>query len=116
MASVPVPHRGDIWLADFDPVRGHEQGGRRPALVVSANRLNRSRADLVIIIPLTRTARNLPTHVSLAPPEGGVLAQSFIMCEQIRVHARERLQSRWGHVSAATMEAVEERLRTILGL
>jgi mRNA interferase MazF len=47
------PLRGEIWLCDFEPVRGHEQGLRRPALVVSTDIFNKGPADLLIVLPLT---------------------------------------------------------------
>jgi len=46
---VKSPGRGEVWLADLDPTRGHEQAGRRPVLVVSDDIFNRGPADLVII-------------------------------------------------------------------
>ncbi|NLJ36638.1 MAG: type II toxin-antitoxin system PemK/MazF family toxin, partial [candidate division WS1 bacterium] len=38
--STPKPSRGDIWMLDLDPTRGHEQAGKRPGLIVSADPLN----------------------------------------------------------------------------
>ncbi|MDQ3421847.1 MAG: type II toxin-antitoxin system PemK/MazF family toxin, partial [Actinomycetota bacterium] len=46
--------RGEIWLVDFGTPIGHEQGYRRPAMIVSADRMNTSKAGLVIVVPLTR--------------------------------------------------------------
>lgn len=64
--------RGDVWLADLSPVRGHEQAGRRPVLVASVDPFNQSRADLVVVIPITSTLRSIPFHVVVQPPEGGL--------------------------------------------
>jgi len=50
MPTGPAPARGDIWLADLNPVRSHEQAGRRPVLVVSVDLFNQSRADLVVVV------------------------------------------------------------------
>ncbi|MDQ2785057.1 MAG: type II toxin-antitoxin system PemK/MazF family toxin [Chloroflexota bacterium] len=111
-----IPLRGDIWTVDFNPVRGHEQGDRRPCLIVSIDPFNRSRAALVIGLPLTTIERQIPSHVSVMSPEGGVRRPSFVMCEQIRVLSRERLDQRWGHVSPQTLQAVETQLRRIQGL
>lgn len=60
----PPPARGDIWLADLNPVRGHEQAGRRPVLVVSVDLFNQGRADLVVVLPVTSTIR-APFHFTL---------------------------------------------------
>jgi mRNA interferase MazF len=110
------PARGDIWLADLNPIRGREQVGMRPCLVVSVNLFNQSPAELVIVIPLTTRAKGIRTHVSLAPPEGGVREQSFIKCEDVRSISTERLTSRWGAIAPATMRTVEDYLRVLMGL
>ncbi len=110
------PSRGDLWLVDLDPTRGHEQAGRRPALVVSVDPLNHGPAGLVILLPLTTRAKGVPSHVPIRPPEGGVRQASYIKCEDVRSVSKERLSQRWGAVSPATLAAVEERLRLLLGL
>jgi mRNA interferase MazF len=111
--SPTAPLRGEIWTVDFDPVRRHEQAGMRPCLIVSVDRFNRSRAALVIGIPLTTEQRQIISHVALTPPEGGVRRTSAIMCEQIRVLSRECLDQWWGRVSTQTMQKVEIQLRRI---
>lgn len=108
--------RGDIWLADLDPTRGHEQAGRRPVLVVSDDRFHQGLSGLVFGAPLTTRARNLPFHVAVSPPEAGLRTPSYIMCEQTRSIARERLIQRWGAVSPTTLTTVEDRLRILLAL
>jgi mRNA interferase MazF len=108
--------RGEIWYAELAPVRGHEQAGQRPVLIVSSNVLNHSRARLVWFIPLTHRAKGVPSHVPVMPPEGGVKTQSYIMCEHLRSGSTERLLERWGRVSAQTMAQVEDRLRLLLDL
>ena len=113
---MPSYNRGDVWLADLDPTRGHEQAGRRPCLIVSTNLFNNGPAGLVIVAPLTRRLRNIPTHVAVHPPEAGLRAPSFIMCEAVRSVATERLMQQWGPVSPATIAAVENRLRILLEL
>lgn len=116
MSSLPPPSRGELWLADFDPIRGHEQGGRRPALIVSVDQFNHGPAGLVVVLPLTTRARRIPSHVPVDPPEGGVTARSFVKCEDVRSISRARLSQRWGTVSTATLTAAEDRLRILLGL
>ena len=110
------PVRGDIWLADLNPIKGREQAGMRPCLVISVNQFNQSLAELVIVIPLTSKAKGIRTHVPLVHPEGGVREQSFIKCEDVRSISTERLTSRWGSVSSATMRTVEDCLRILMGL
>jgi mRNA interferase MazF len=110
------PHRGELWLADLEPTVGHEQGGRRPVLIVSVDRFNRSRANLAVIVPLTSVIRGIPSHVVVQPPEGGLRRPSEIMCEAVRSIDRSRLSARWGTIENVTMAQVEERLRVIMGL
>ncbi|MGD0088670.1 MAG: type II toxin-antitoxin system PemK/MazF family toxin, partial [Planctomycetota bacterium] len=69
---MPAPSRGEVWRVDFEPVRGHEQGRARPALIVSNDMLNRSSADLITVVPLTSKDRPLPSFLRIDPPEGGV--------------------------------------------
>lgn len=113
---VPDPSRGDIWLADLDPVRGHEQAGKRPVLVVSVNRFNHGPAGLVIVVPLTSRTKHSSSHVPIEPPEGGVRRSGFAKCEDVRSISADRLKDRWGTVTEATMNAVALRLRVLLGL
>jgi len=113
---VADPSRGELWLVDLDPIRGHEQGGKRPALVVSVDPLNHGPAELVILLPLTTRPKGVPSHVMVRPPEGGVRQVSYIKCEDVRSVSKERMSSRWGAVAPATLTAVEERLRLLLGL
>ena len=115
-SATPHPVRGEIWLADLNPVRGHEQAGRRPVLVASVDTFNQGRADLVVILPITSTLRAIPFHVPVNPPEGGLSNPSSILCEAVRSISKDRLVQRWGAVAAATMEEVEDRLRVLLGL
>jgi len=113
---VKSPGRGEVWLADLDPTRGHEQAGRRPVLVVSDDIFNRGPADLVIILPVTSAIRGIRSHVVIAPPEGGLERRSAILCEAIRSISKGRLVDRWGAVRTRTMLLVEDILRILLRL
>jgi len=113
---VNPPECGEVWDADFDPVQGREQAGRRPALVVSMDRFNEGPAGLVVVLPITRTDRQVRWHVRIQPPEGGLAAVSFVMCEAVRSISTTRLAKKRGRVSATTQLAVKDRLRILLGL
>lgn len=108
--------RGDVWEAEFDPVWGREQAGRRPAVIVSANRLHRGPSQLAYVAPLTRTDRGNPWHIPIDPPEGGATARSFVMCDQVRIFSVERLLRQRGSVSAETLAEIEYALRVLLDL
>jgi mRNA interferase MazF len=113
---VNPPARGEVWLTDLSPTRGHEQAGRRPALVLSEDLFNRGPAGLVIVLPMTSTLRNVPSHVPVDPPEGGVKHRTAILCEAVRSISSDRLVARWGAVERQTMAAVEDRLRILMRL
>ena len=110
------PLRGEIWVTDFDPVRGHEQGGRRPALVISVDAFNLGPARLVMVLPLSTRPKRASSHVLVEPPEGGLNQRSYIRCEDIRSISHERLIERWGRVTETTLYATEMRLRILIGL
>lgn len=111
-----APSRGDVVMVNFDPTLGHEQAGQRPALVVSADLLNRSPSGLVIVAPITGTDRGIPAHVRVAPPEGGLDRASVVMADQIRTISRRRIGRRLGAVGPGTMGRVEDCLKAVLDL
>lgn len=110
------PARGEVWLADLDPTRGHEQAGRRPILILSEDPFNKSRAGLVIVVPITSKLRSNPFRVRLSPMEGGLKVESDALCEAVRSISKDRLSVRFGKVKPETMAIVEDRLRVLLGL
>jgi len=114
--SVRRPRRGDVWWADLDPVRGHEQGGRRPAVVVSADRQNRSRIGLVIACPLTRSEAPRKLYLTIDPPEANLTFRSFVLVDHVRSISVERLGARIGRVNPGTLRLIEDHLRQLLGL
>jgi len=114
--SKAEPSRGDVWDLGLDPTRGHEQAGVRPALIVSVNIFNEGPAELVVVIPITRTQRRVRWHVQANPPEGGLVSESFIQCENVRSVSKTRLKRLRGRVSESTMLQVEDRLLILLGL
>jgi mRNA interferase MazF len=68
------------------------------------------------VIPITSTLRNIPFHVIVQPPEGGLTNASAFLCEAVRSINKDHLIIRWGSVSATTMATVEDRLRVLMGL
>lgn len=75
-----IPQKGDFVAVTFDPQSGHEQRGRRPALVVS-NTLFNERTGLAIVCPLTTTDRRYPFHV---PVRDARNITGFVMVEQVK--------------------------------
>lgn len=87
MAVPHVPDRGDIVWLDFDPQAGHEQAGRRPALVISPQSYNQ-KVGLVLLCPITNQRKGYPFEVSL--PRGLKVA-GVVLADQIKSmdwHAR----------------------------
>lgn len=116
MTPPPTPRRGEIWFADLDPTRGREQAGRRPVLVASVEAFNSSKAELVVVVPVTSTLRGIPWHVVVNPAEGGLKNPSAVMCEAVRSISKSRLVKRLGSVSRDALSQVEDRLRILLQL
>ena len=113
----PLPNRGEIWMADINPTRSHEQVGTCPVLIISTNTFNYGPADLVFVLPVIRTNLHIPIHVPIDPPEGGVSARSYIVCDALRSIAKDRLGPRaWGSISAATLRKVADNLRILMEL
>src|SRR2546423_15417965 len=75
-----VPEKGDFITLSFDPQSGHEQKGRRPALVISNFLFNRA-TGLAIVCPITNTNRNIPFHLPV--PSSSALT-GFVMADQVK--------------------------------
>lgn len=75
-----IPEKGDFITLTFDPQSGHEQKGRRPALVVSNFLFNKA-TDLAIVCPITNTDRKIPFHLAV-PPSSSLTG--FVMIEQVK--------------------------------
>ena len=110
------PSRSEVWLADLDPTRGHEQRGPRPVLVVSTDRFNHGPSGLVIVAPITKQERDIPVHVRIDPPQGGCTVTSYILCDSIRSVSRDRLIKLRGTVDNKTMAEVSYALCALMDL
>ncbi len=98
-----VPRKGELITLTFDPQSGHEQRGRRPALVVSNDLFNRH-TGLCIACPITNTRRDYPFHVAMPAGEG---VTGFIMVEQVKsIDFRSRKARRLGKASAEILQEV----------
>ncbi len=98
-----IPEKGDFVAVSFDPQSGHEQKGRRPALVVS-NTLFNERTGLAMACPLTATDRGYPFHVSV--PKGSD-PTGFVMVEQIEsIDYQARKAKFIGKASDETLDTV----------
>ena len=75
-----TPEQGDIITLEFDPQAGHEQKGRRPAIVVSNNTFNRF-TKMAMVCPITNTNRGFPLHVAL---DDRTTTTGVVLCEQVK--------------------------------
>lgn len=97
----PAIRPGDVWFVDFDPVRGHEQGKDRPALVISSQfHLELTESGLVSVLPLTSRERPGWLHrIHVTAAEG------WVITEQVRTVAVQRFRR-----SAPELALTEEEL------
>lgn len=108
--------RGTIVWVDFDPTRGREQLGRRPALVVSSRDYLASVRDLVIVVPITSVDRRWPHHVPVEGERIELSRSSFAMTEQPRTVSRRRIGRHSGKAGEDTMAHVDQWLRDFMEL
>ena len=104
-----------VW-AELDPVRGREQAGRRPALVVASDLYLEQADTLAIIVPATSRDRGWPNHVLLQGSALSLSEPTFAMTEQPRTVTRDRLVEVVGIVDAGVMREVDRWLRDFLAL
>jgi mRNA interferase MazF len=111
--------RGQIYFVDLDPIKGREQAGMRPVLVVSNNEINK-RPLVVTVVVGTKSenvTRQYPTNVLVTAQESGLQVDTVFLCSQIRSldHARFPHHAS-GKISTATLQRVENVLRYVLSL
>ncbi len=107
-----IPERGDlVWLM-FNPQVGHEQAGRRPALVLSPRPYN-AKTSLFVVCPITSQVKGYPFEVAV-PPGGSI--QGVILSDQIKsLDWRARQTEPAGVLPGEILELVLERLQALLG-
>ncbi|OQW45435.1 MAG: MazF family transcriptional regulator [Nitrospira sp. HN-bin3] len=106
--------RGEIRWAELNPVRGKEQAGRRPVLVLSQEVFN-ERSGTVIAMALTSQPQRAGFPLTLELQSKGLPKQSWVKISQIRTLAVERMGPRLGHVSPEELAQVIEGLNDIIG-
>jgi mRNA interferase MazF len=116
MVGVTAARTGEVWLADLDPVVGHEQGGRRPVVIVSSDEFHILPIPMAIVVPLTGTDRGLITQPSVSSASAGLKRTSFARPEDVRAIDTRRLRQRLGAVSGAELGDVRKVLRYFLDL
>ena len=106
--------RGEIRWADLNPVRGKEQAGNRPVLVLSHDVFN-ERSGTVVAVALTSHAQRAGFPLTLELQSKALPKRSWVKISQIRTLAIERIGSRLGRATPEEMVQVVEGLNEIIG-
>lgn len=111
-ATPSAIRRGYVWWVDRDPTRGSEIRKTRPAVVLTADALNRARRTVVVVPLSTGPAARPPIVVATASAGVGSVA----VCDQVRAVDKGRLTRCAGQLAPADLRAVEDGVRVVLGL
>ena len=111
--------RGEVYFVDLNLVKGREQSGRRPVLVLSINSINK--LPLVVTVGVGTKSENVPrdfpTNVRIAPEESGLPMETVFLGFQIRSIDPNRFPDQaTGKTSDGTLEKIEDAVRHCLGL
>lgn len=113
MVGSYVPDEGDLIWLDFDPRTGHEQAGRRPALVLSSWQFNK-KASLAFVCPITSRIEGYASEVLLPP---GLPVEGVVLCSHLRsADWQARNPKLIGKVPDHVLRAVREIVASIAGI
>lgn len=109
-------YRGDLFFANLNPVKGSEQGGKRPVVILQNDVGNKFSPTVIIaaITSRTRKKANMPTHVSL--DNAALEKDSQVLLEQIRTLDKTRLIKKVGKLTQDEMRAIDNSLEISLSL
>ncbi|WGX97570.1 type II toxin-antitoxin system PemK/MazF family toxin [Nocardioides sp. L-11A] len=106
---------GDVVELDLGTPTGAEAGPRRPAVVVTAERILRGGPNVIQVVPLTRTVRDSGAEVAIEPDEhNGLIATSAAQCQHIRSVATPRVGARIGNVGPVVLRQIRGIVATII--
>lgn len=112
-----MPKRGEVYMVNFDPATGSEMKKTRPALILQNNVANEySPVTIVAAITSFKKSISYPTEVVVLSPEGGLIADSVVLLNQIRTIDKQRLIERKGNLKEETMDKINGALEISLGL
>lgn len=109
------PLRGEIWMVNFNPGRGSEQRGVRPALVIQ-NDVGNEYASTIIVSAITTTIRRYPVTVFIPARTCGLPQDSMVNLAQVQTLDKARLMRRLGRLTPDLLSAVDRALGISLGL
>jgi len=112
-----VISRGEIIIVDFEPVRGSEQGGIRPAIVIQNNVYNQySPVIIVAAITSKNFTKIFPTNVFLSKKDSKLKLDSTILLNQLRTIDKSMIKKRISKLDSHLMFQVEAAIKISLGL
>lgn len=107
--------RGNIYIADLEPIVGSEQSGIRPVLIIQ-NDIGNKYGPTVLVAPITsKNHKKLPTHI-LVNNVNNLRHDSMILLEQTRVLDKSRLKNYMGQLNDEQMKEVEKAISISFGL
>lgn len=109
------PKRGEVWLVNWNPARGSEQAGLRPALIIQ-NDIGNEKAATTIVAAISSSVKLYPMNVAIYPPEGGVDRLSIVKTSQILTVSKERLEKRLGAIGKEKIGEVDKAIKLSLAL
>ena len=108
--------RGDIYFADLSPVKGSEQGGMRPVVIIQNDIGNRFSPTVIVAAVTSQIQKaKLPTHVEISK-KYGLDKNSVVLLEQIRTLDKTRLTEKVGKLDSVMMNKVDQALMISAGL
>lgn len=106
--------QGEIWEMYFDPVKGSEQGGRRPTVIISGNLLNKY-LNIVIVCPLSTKIKNYKGNLIVEPStENGLKEKSEVLTFHVRSVSKNRFKNKLGEIPAKDVDYIKSTLDDIL--
>ena len=109
------PKRGEVWIVNWNPARGSEQAGKRPALIIQ-NDIGNEKAPTTIVAAISSVVKIYPMNVEIRHPEGGLKRSSIVKTSQILTVSKQRLEKRLGSLSTNKMNEVDRAIKLSLSL
>lgn len=110
-------YRGELYLADLDPVIGSEQGARRPVVIIQNDIGNRFSPTTIVAAITSRVGDKVyPTEVKIKKGTGGLKKESLVLLNQIKTIDKRRLESRLGSLEPEIMHEIDKAIKISLGL
>lgn len=112
-------HRGEIYFVNLNPVKGREQAGQRPVLVLSVDAINKLPLVVTVVVGTKgeNISRDYPTNVRVSQEDSGLPIETIFLCFQVRSLDPKRFPEKpAGKVSDRVLKKIEMAVRYCLGL